>query len=234
MFIVIDGIDGAGKATQTRMLRERLTNSGYDAVSVSFPRYDEWSAVFVERYLAGHMGDPNAIDPYVASTFYTLDRIGYRETLMRDIRTRDFVISDRYSTASFFHRGSDVLAHSGREALSHYTDWLYDFEFVRAQLPKPDIVCLLSLDPTHLPATLSDRVEEGKRTDRVDHDMDHQVRAAALALEVLPRYFHPCVVIKCGDGEDGRLSPLETHEHIYHAILARYEELHPVRRIDTE
>ena len=233
MFIVIEGIDGAGKATQTRMLRDRLANSGYDVSAIAFPRYGEWSSVFVERYLHGELGDPSTIDPYIASAMYTLDRYAYRSTLERELRVRDFVVSDRYGTASFFHRGGDVLARSDRTSLHAYLDWLYDFEFVRAGLPLPDIVCLLAVDAETVRESILRRAAEEDRTiDTMDTDIDHQMRASRLALEVIPRYFPPCVIIPCEDGEGNRTNPMDTHERIYSAVLARYEELHPVRRID--
>ena len=76
---VIDGVDGSGKNTQAMELYLRFLTEGYtadeDITMVSFPRYGQPSAKFVEMYLAGEFSkDPMDIDPYTASMFYTIDR----------------------------------------------------------------------------------------------------------------------------------------------------------------
>jgi len=56
LFIVIDGVDGSGKATQTKLLVERLRKEGQEVEKIDFPQYGTWSAVFVEKYLRGEFG----------------------------------------------------------------------------------------------------------------------------------------------------------------------------------
>ena len=40
-FIVIDGIDGSGKATQTKLLVAKLKENGYKVKTIDFPQYEE-------------------------------------------------------------------------------------------------------------------------------------------------------------------------------------------------
>ena len=54
--IVIDGLDGSGKATQTKLLAERLNENGYKARTISFPDYDSDSSALVKMYLGGKLG----------------------------------------------------------------------------------------------------------------------------------------------------------------------------------
>ena len=72
---VIDGTDGSGKQTQFEKLKESLTRDKVDYKVVSFPNYDSPSSALVKMYLSGEFGN-NAKDvsPYVASTFYAVDR----------------------------------------------------------------------------------------------------------------------------------------------------------------
>src|ERR1700733_4630387 len=75
LFIAIEGIDGAGKGTQFKLLVERLELAGFDVATFDFPRYDEPSSYFVKQYLNGAYGSrPRDVSPYTASLFYALDR----------------------------------------------------------------------------------------------------------------------------------------------------------------
>ncbi len=70
-FIVIDGSDGSGKATQMQLLIEEMQTAGYQVETADFPQYGQKSAVFVEEYLKGNYGQVN---PQAASIFYAVDR----------------------------------------------------------------------------------------------------------------------------------------------------------------
>ena len=75
-FIVIDGTDGSGKATQTKLLVERLKNDGHDVEIADFPQYGKKSAGLIEKYLNGKYGSAEEVGPYRASIFYACDQIG--------------------------------------------------------------------------------------------------------------------------------------------------------------
>ena len=72
--IVISGMDGSGKATQTQLLVEKLKQNNQKVEVTDFPQYGNWSAVFVEKYLNGHFGSAHEVGPYRGSIFYALDR----------------------------------------------------------------------------------------------------------------------------------------------------------------
>lgn len=74
--IILEGGDGSGKATQTKLLVERLTKEGHAVKSVSFPNYDSGAAMPIKMYLAGEFGkDVHDVNPYVASSMYAIDRL---------------------------------------------------------------------------------------------------------------------------------------------------------------
>lgn len=143
--IVIDGLDGSGKATQSKLLAERLTEMGYRARTVSFPDYESDSSALVKMYLGGKLGSsPDDVNAYAASSFYAVDRVAsYINTWGRDYASFDYIIADRYTTSNIIHQMAKV-EESKRES---YIEWLFDYEYNRLELPAPDMVIFLDVDP---------------------------------------------------------------------------------------
>ena len=66
--IVIDGGDGSGKATQTKLLAERLESNNKTVVTFSFPRYAEnMMGQLIGECQKGDHGDFVNLDPKIAS-----------------------------------------------------------------------------------------------------------------------------------------------------------------------
>ena len=74
--IVIEGLDGSGKGTQSKLVYEELKNRGYKVKKLTFPDYDSPTSSLVKMYLGGELGDsPDAVNAYAASAFYAVDRV---------------------------------------------------------------------------------------------------------------------------------------------------------------
>ena len=72
---VLDGLDGAGKTTQTERVAAALRARGERVRVISFPDYKEPSSALVRMYLAGEFSsDPDEVNAYAASSFYAVDR----------------------------------------------------------------------------------------------------------------------------------------------------------------
>ena len=99
-FIVIDGLDGCGKATQTELLRERLEKMGKRVVKISFPKYDSDSSAAVRMYLEGKLGDdPTVLNPYMCGSLYAVDRFIQYVTDWKKYFDEDdntVIVADRY------------------------------------------------------------------------------------------------------------------------------------------
>ena len=99
--IVIEGLDGSGKATQTKLLFEKLQSRGANVRRLEFPNYDSPSSALVKMYLGGEFGSkPEDVNAYAASAFYAVDRIaGYLKDWKRDYQGGAVFLSDRYATS---------------------------------------------------------------------------------------------------------------------------------------
>ena len=143
--IVIDGLDGSGKQTQTQLLCERLSAQGYRVRQLSFPDYQSDSSAPVRMYLGGRMGSsPDDVNAYAASSFYAVDRIvSYLNGWREDCARCDYIIADRYTTSNIIHQMSKLPF----EERDSFIDWLFDYEYCRLGLPEPDLVMFLDVTP---------------------------------------------------------------------------------------
>ena len=142
--IVLEGIDGSGKSTQFKKLTDRLKSEGRDFRQVTFPRYDNSSSALLRSYLNGEFGqNPEDVSAYAASTFFFVDRYAsYKTDWGAYYENGGLVFCDRYTTSNAIHQGAKLPL----DELPTFLDWLYDFEFGKMELPKPDAV--LYMDTT--------------------------------------------------------------------------------------
>ncbi len=174
--IVIDGLDGSGKNTQSTLLYERLQKEGKRVHLVSFPNYESPACNPVKMYLDGEFGsDPEAVGSYAASTFFAVDRFAsFRLNWKKEYDEGAIIIANRYTTANAIHQLTK-LDESEHDA---FLDWLYDFEFVKLGLPAPDLTLLLKV-PVEKSLELID--VRGEKKD-IHENRDH-LKKAALAAE---------------------------------------------------
>ncbi len=181
VFIVIDGTDGSGKATQTARLRDRLAAAGRDVVVVDFPRYGEPSAYFVERYLRGEYGTLADVDAYRASVFYALDRFDASPGIRAALARGAVVIANRWVSANKGHQTAKIADPAER---ARFLTWVNQLEYGVLGVPRPDCTVLLHV-PADVGFELVGRKEEraylaGRDRDIHETDREH-LRAAERA-----------------------------------------------------
>ena len=142
--IVLEGIDGSGKSAQYRRLSARFEQEGIAFHSIVFPRYDKDSSALIRMYLSGEFGDnPNDVNAYAASTFFAVDRYAsYRTDWGNIYENGGLIFSDRYTTSNAVHQGCKLP----ESELPQFFDWLYDLEYGKLGLPRPDLVIYLDVD----------------------------------------------------------------------------------------
>ena len=157
-FIVIDGLDGCGKATQTELLRQYLEKKGKKVVKITFPKYDSDSSAAVRMYLNGELGsDASALNPYMCGSFYAVDRFIQYVTDWKKYFDEDdntVIVSDRYLSANIIHHGAKL---DNREDIKNYSKWCYEYECSLCGLPKEDITIILTIKPEVSQKLLSNR-----------------------------------------------------------------------------
>lgn len=185
--IAIDGLDGSGKGTQTAILCDWLRERGFRVKELSFPCYGTKGAVPVEAYLHGELGsDPEDTSAYAASTFFAVDRyVSYRTDWISDVKDENTVIvCNRYTTANAVHQ----LSKLPKDMWEPFLAWLWDFEFEKLGLPKPDLVLYLALPPKLSMQLVDHRAKEtGAVKDIHELSKDHLEKSYEAAMYAADR-----------------------------------------------
>ncbi len=143
--IVIEGLDGSGKATQTKILKETLSSEFENVRQITFPNYESPSGEIVKMYLSGEFGkNANDVNAYTSSSFYAIDRFtSYKTDWEKNYKNGDIIVADRYTTSNAIYQ----LAKIEENQKEDFLNWLYDYEYNKLLLPKPDLVIYLDVDP---------------------------------------------------------------------------------------
>jgi dTMP kinase len=218
-FIVIDGTDGSGKGTQTKLLVERLQREGHNVEQLSFPRYSQQSAYFVEQYLNGQYGTGMDVGPHKSSLFYALDRFDASAGIRAALAAGTVVISDRYVSANKGHQMGKITDQTERKA---FLDWINDLEYRILGIPKPDLTILLHM-PSEIAYELIAKKDErgylnGKKRDIHEADPGH-LKAAEQAYLDIPSMdtVENWEVVSCM--ENGALMSIDAiHERLWQRV----------------
>ncbi|HCL4480241.1 TPA: thymidylate kinase [Clostridium botulinum] len=187
--IVIEGSDSSGKATQTKKLYNKLLSEGYNVRKITFPNYNSDSSALVKMYLKGDFGDkPEDVNPYVASTFYAVDRFAsFKKNWGEFFNNGGIIITDRYTTSNMIHQAVKIQ-HDKKDS---FLDWILDLEFNMYKLPKPDCVIFLDMPPVISQKLMQNRVNKftgKKQKDIHERNSDFLDNSYKNALYVADKY----------------------------------------------
>ena len=165
--IVIEGLDGSGKATQTKILAEKLRAKGLPVRKLEFPDYENPGSSLVKLYLGGAFGDkPEDVNAYAASAFYAVDRVAsFLQFWKKDYQDGAVFLCDRYATSNIIYQMSKVSDDERQD----FIRWQSDFEYDRLGLPRPDAVIYLDVDP-EVSQRLMERRYEGDNSKKDLHE----------------------------------------------------------------
>ncbi len=214
--IVIDGADGAGKATQVALLKERLSAEGREVESLDFPQYQ--SNIFgklLRECLDGKRGDFLHTDPRVASTLYAADRFQSKPQIEAWLESGKIVVLDRYVSANMLHQGGKLRDVA---EIEDFLTWLDEVEHGLFGLPRPDTIIYLDVPLKVRKRLKLEAIAAGKHgantpADQHEADDSHQEQAEAQAQHLVStkNIWHK---IDCT--KDGEIrSREEIHDNIY-------------------
>ena len=212
--IVIEGLDGSGKATQAKLLAQHLASQGLPVREVTFPDYASDSSALIKMYLAGQFGSkPDDVNAYAASSFFAVDRYAsYKTDWGRFYEEGGVVIADRYTTSNAVHQASKLLPGERKDFLR----WLFDTEYRLMGLPEPDLVLYLDM-PTEITEKMMRQREAATGTHADIHEQDETYlkNCRAAAQEIV----RDCgwTVIHCAKGDAPRTVE-DIHNEVYKTV----------------
>lgn len=132
MYIVLEGIDGVGKSTQTELLNQWLIEKGYKTKKIVEPTNSE-----IGKLIRKELLNPNAtedINQQRLSLLFAADRLTLKQEILDAKNSNDIIlISDRSFYSSICYQNNSSIE----------TDWIYE---VNMHTPRPDLTILLDLN----------------------------------------------------------------------------------------
>ena len=213
--ICFEGLDGSGKSTQEQLLCRRLENENINFKKIKLPNYDDDACALVKMYLQGRFGkNPGDVNAFAASAFYAVDRyVSYNCYWKNEYLAGDVIVSDRYVTSNAYHQ----LTKLPKEQWDEFLLWLYDFEYNKMGIPKPD--CVIYLD---MPVNVSQKLMTGRYNGNEEKKDIHEknveyLNACREAADYACKKGNWLKIDCSKNGEP--LSPEEISEKIYNMVL---------------
>ena len=229
MFIVLEGLDGAGKSTQIRMLRQLFADRGVESEYVHFPRFD--SPVYgqlIARFLRGEFGGVQEVDPYLVALIFAGDRADAAPQIRQWLAEGKAVVPDRYVYSNVGFQCAKLPAGEERDRLA---DWIVNLEFGHNALPRPDLSLFLDVPFAFTERKLSE-AREGDDREYLQGGQDIHEASLQLQQDVRSVYLASAAkdpslrVVDCSDASGAMESP----EGIFAKIRA---ELIPILGADA-
>ncbi len=188
--LVIEGTDGSGKETQSKLLFDYLNSIGIKVKKYSFPVYSSSTGKIVGGpYLGkGEIGESYFketsanVDPLVSSMYYAADRrYNFLNEIEEELYNNDIVILDRYTTSNMGHQASKAKTKELREKVLKFIEIL---EFDLCELPRPDKVIFL-----HMPFEAARELRKDRAfTDGNESNEEHLRNAERTYVEIAKLY----------------------------------------------
>ena len=190
-FIVIEGIDGSGKATQTKLLIKRLKKMGRKTATLDFPQYyNNFFGKTIGRFQNGEFGNAPKTSPYLASVLYAADRWEAKNKIEKWLKNGKTVVLDRYASSNQIHQGGKF---KNSKEKKKFFDWLEEMEFEVFKIPKPDLVIFLDVPYQTTKKLMAGNKEirkyiKNSKKDKVEKNRAYQEASYRQLLNLVKRY----------------------------------------------
>ena len=222
MFIVLEGLDGAGKSTQITKLKEMFNKRGVDTEYLHFPRFD--APVYgdlIARFLRGDLGTVEGVNPYLVALLYAGDRADAAKTINGWLAEGKVVIVDRYVHSNIGYQCAKLPAGEERDTLR---EWILRTEFEEFAIPRPDVSLFLDVPFSFTERKLTETregddrsyLQGGKDIHEASLDLQRRVREVYLESAACS---DDIKVVDCSTTEGTMASPEEIYERIMRHLL---------------
>jgi dTMP kinase len=208
--LVIEGVDGAGKSTQIKLLREYITKNGFKCQYLHFPRTEApYFGELISRFLRGEFGTIGEVDPYLVAMLYAGDRRDASVVIRNWLKDGKFVVLDRYTYSNIAYQCAKLKDPEEQDKLMK---WILQLEFDHFSIPKPDLNIFLDVPFAFTEKKLTaDRTGEDRRylngsRDIHEESLDFQGKVRDIYLRV-SKSDHNLALINCGTHENKMLPP---------------------------
>ena len=217
MFIVLEGLDGAGKSTQIKKLREMFAEQGIASEYLHFPRFD--APVYgdlIARFLRGELGGIDQVDPYIVALLYAGDRADAAKLIRGWQQEGKVVIVDRYVYSNIGYQCAKIEDSEARQRLN---EWIFDLEYNYNAIPRPDVSLFLDVPFAFTEKRLTEQREGDDRT-YLNGAADIHEQSLTLQQRVREVYLNASkvderlVVVDCSDNDGAMASPEEIFSRI--------------------
>ena len=212
MLIVLEGLDGAGKSTQLKMLCEYLQGRGDKLTSLHCPRYD--APVYgelISNFLKGEYGGNDAVHPQLVALLFAEDRRDAAEQINEWLSAGYTVVLDRYVYSNIAFQTSKL---ADPEKAQKLRDWIFDLEYNVFQIPRPNLNLFLDVPIGFVESRLNHQ-RSGSDRDYLDGAQDIHEADIEFQKKVRAVYLECCATdanfirIDCADPETGLILPPE-------------------------
>lgn len=217
MFIVLEGLDGAGKSTQIKLLRRMVEATGKECEYLHFPRFD--APIYgdmIARFLRGELGSVEQVNPYLVALLYAGDRADAARMINGWLAEGKCVIVDRYVYSNIGYQCAKVATEEERKRLR---EWILRTEYEEFGIPRPTVSLFLDVPFGFTEAKLTAQREGDDRNylaggaDIHEKSLDLQRRVREVYLEAASADGE-LQVVDCSTAEGSMASPEEIFERV--------------------
>jgi dTMP kinase len=220
--LVVEGLDGAGKSTQIRLLNEFFSKKGQNCEYLHFPRTDApYFGELIARFLRGEFGALNDVDPWLVAMLYAGDRKDAAELITNWMKDGKIVLLDRYTYSNIAYQCAKIDNPREQDKLMK---WIFDLEFRHFRIPVPDLNIFLDVPFSFTEKKLSSS-RSGRDRNYLNGTQDIHEESLAFQKRVRDIYIRVASsdenlsVINCSDSS-GNILP---EEAIFKYILSTIE-----------